>query len=293
MRYLREQVGDTEPTVQSPQPTWINLLRALHIRYVPPHVGHQSASDLDGDAGPCKGRNRRELRRAWCKSLRCVVRFSKVLCRHGRRVFGRLNDRTVRRERGLLRGELYVGVGFCTAGEQAGIPACSLPGGDDPSRRIMSENRTRAGTPNPPSEPRHDRSRSYTRRERVILSEKSEISKTYDLVNCGPRHRFLVRNPIGEIFTVHNSMGHGIDRLQHGGRTVVWYGAPWSYRMYHQTNGRLRRSGQTKPVLVPRILMRDTVDEAVRTALERKSGDEMSVRQAISDYWKQKQLRDD
>jgi len=87
------------------------------------------------------------------------------------------------------------------------------------------------------------------------------------------------------------SVGHGIDRLQHGGRTVVWYGAPWSYRMYHQTNGRLRRNGQTKPVLVPRILVRGTVDEAVCLALERKEGDETSVRQALMDYWKTKQLR--
>jgi SNF2 family DNA or RNA helicase len=85
------------------------------------------------------------------------------------------------------------------------------------------------------------------------------------------------------------SVGHGIDRLQHGGRTVIWYGAPWSYRLYHQTNGRLRRDGQTKPVLVPRILVRNTVDEVVRTALDRKEEDERSVRQAIMDYWKAKQ----
>ncbi len=85
------------------------------------------------------------------------------------------------------------------------------------------------------------------------------------------------------------SMGHGIDRLQHGGRIVAWMGLPWKFDDYSQTNARIRRQGQTKPVLVPRIMVRDTVDEAVALALVRKEGDELGVRRAIKDYWDARQ----
>jgi len=62
---------------------------------------------------------------------------------------------------------------------------------------------------------------------------------------------------------------HGIN-LQQGGSTLVWYSIPWSLEHYIQTNGRLYRQGQTKPVMIHRLIAEDTFDERVAKALETK-----------------------
>lgn len=84
------------------------------------------------------------------------------------------------------------------------------------------------------------------------------------------------------------SIGHGIDRLQQGGHIVAWFGLPWSWDYYNQLNARLRRQGQSEPVIVHRIMTRDTLDCAVSEALLRKESDEGSIRQLIMEYWKGK-----
>jgi len=84
------------------------------------------------------------------------------------------------------------------------------------------------------------------------------------------------------------SIGHGIDRLQQGGHIVAWFGLPWSWDYYNQLNARLRRQGQSEPVIVHRVMARDTLDCVVSEALVRKEGDELSIRQLIMEYWKRK-----
>jgi SNF2 family DNA or RNA helicase len=84
------------------------------------------------------------------------------------------------------------------------------------------------------------------------------------------------------------SIGHGIDGLQSNGRHIVWYGVCWSWDYYNQLNARLRRQGQTEPVIVHRLLMKDTVDTVVDQALKRKAGDEHTIRQLIKEYWDSK-----
>lgn len=70
-------------------------------------------------------------------------------------------------------------------------------------------------------------------------------------------------------------LSHGIDGLQHGGRTVVWMTPTYSNEKYLQTNARLVRTGQSHETKVYRIVAKDTVDEAVIEAL-RVKGDEQS-----------------
>lgn len=65
------------------------------------------------------------------------------------------------------------------------------------------------------------------------------------------------------------SAGHGIN-LQHGGNIIVWYGQNWSLELVTQLNGRIHRQGQTKPVQIYYILMRDTVDNIVFQAIQDK-----------------------
>jgi SNF2 family DNA or RNA helicase len=80
------------------------------------------------------------------------------------------------------------------------------------------------------------------------------------------------------------SMGHGIDGLQESGSILVWFGLNWSLELYEQMCGRLDRQGQRSPVSIIHILCNDTVDLAVADAIERKSDDQKSLKDAISRY---------
>lgn len=85
------------------------------------------------------------------------------------------------------------------------------------------------------------------------------------------------------------SMGHGVDRLQHAGHTLVWFGLNWSLDLYEQFNARLRRQGQGAPVICHRILCRDTLDQAQALALEGKATTQDSLRKAVKEYRAQKE----
>jgi SNF2 family DNA or RNA helicase len=63
------------------------------------------------------------------------------------------------------------------------------------------------------------------------------------------------------------SAGHGLN-LQQGGSTIVWFDLPWSSEAYLQANARLDRQGQTKPVVIHRLVMRGTVDERICDVLD-------------------------
>lgn len=76
------------------------------------------------------------------------------------------------------------------------------------------------------------------------------------------------------------SAGHGLN-LQRGGRTIVWFGLPWSLELYAQFNGRLHRQGQEKPVLVYHLLASGTVDEAVHAALGQKDATQNDLLEAV------------
>ena len=66
------------------------------------------------------------------------------------------------------------------------------------------------------------------------------------------------------------SAGHGLN-LQHGGRHLVWTTPTWNLEHYIQTNARLHRNGQTKPVMIYRLLVAGTVDDKVAAAIEGKA----------------------
>lgn len=80
------------------------------------------------------------------------------------------------------------------------------------------------------------------------------------------------------------SMSHGIDGLQKGGHTLVWFGLNWSLDLYDQGNARIRRQGQGHPVICHRILCRGTLDQAQALALDTKATTQTALRQAVRDY---------
>jgi len=62
------------------------------------------------------------------------------------------------------------------------------------------------------------------------------------------------------------SAAYGLN-LQEGGHHVVWFGLTWSLEQYQQANARLYRQGQTRPVIVHHLIVKDSRDEAVMEAL--------------------------
>lgn len=65
------------------------------------------------------------------------------------------------------------------------------------------------------------------------------------------------------------SAGHGLN-LQDGGHTLLWYGLTYNLEHYIQTNGRLYRKGQNKPVTIYRLMTRATQDERLPSVLAGK-----------------------
>ncbi|WP_240152145.1 DEAD/DEAH box helicase [Streptomyces mobaraensis] len=75
--------------------------------------------------------------------------------------------------------------------------------------------------------------------------------------------------------------GHGLN-LQHGGSTMIWYTLPFSLEHYLQTNGRLFRTGQTKPVTIHRLITKGTQDERMPSVLAGKQQVQDDLIEAVS-----------
>ncbi len=76
------------------------------------------------------------------------------------------------------------------------------------------------------------------------------------------------------------SCAYGLN-LQQGGHHIVWYTVPWSLELYQQANARLHRQGQTQPVIAHRLLVRDSADQLVAGALERKTGSQDALMEGL------------
>ena len=76
------------------------------------------------------------------------------------------------------------------------------------------------------------------------------------------------------------SCAYGLN-LQAGGRHIIWYTLTWSLELYQQANARLYRQGQTKPVIVHRLLVQGGVDWDVAKALEGKDETQMALLEAL------------
>lgn len=66
------------------------------------------------------------------------------------------------------------------------------------------------------------------------------------------------------------SAGHGLN-LQYGGHTIVWTTLPWSLEEWQQANKRLARSGQEHPVVIHRVMAKNTIDHMIYAALTDKA----------------------
>lgn len=85
--------------------------------------------------------------------------------------------------------------------------------------------------------------------------------------------------PLGLIHPA--SAGHGLN-LQQGGSILIWYSLTWSLELYQQTNARLYRQGQTKPVTITHIATKDSIDQRILSALESKNMTQSALIDAVT-----------
>lgn len=76
------------------------------------------------------------------------------------------------------------------------------------------------------------------------------------------------------------SAGHGLN-LQTGGSLLVWFSLTWSLELYQQTNARLYRQGQEKPVTITHLVTTGSIDENVLAALEAKNTTQAALIDAV------------
>ena len=112
-----------------------------------------------------------------------------------------------------------------------------------------------------------DRFREYG--PRLIDGEKD-----VDDWNAG-RIRLLLCHP--------QSVAHGMNLQRGPGHRIVWYTLPNSLELYDQANHRLYRQGQTRPVIIHRLLAKDTIDEVVARRLTQKD----QTQQELMEYLKE------
>lgn len=76
------------------------------------------------------------------------------------------------------------------------------------------------------------------------------------------------------------SAGHGLN-LQTGGSTLIWFSLTWSLELYQQANARLHRQGQTRPVTIHHLVVKNSVDTQVMQALKSKNTTQAALIDAV------------
>lgn len=114
---------------------------------------------------------------------------------------------------------------------------------------------------------KHDRDRIMQRFQAEEINTSADIDKW----NKGEM-------PVALIHPA--SAGHGLN-LQQGGSTIVWFGLTWSLELYQQLNARLYRQGQKETVVIHHIITKNTIDENVIKALEKKDLSQNSLIDAV------------
>jgi hypothetical protein len=285
-------VESSSPKCNEAQQREKTILSALYQGNFSQHDEHKNMGDLAGNETQSIGQIGQELWWSRNRVMRGLEGLQKILQGYVRRIFGRVDNRTGRCEQELHQRKLHLGHYFQTTVEQTKQSVFDLPRGDFASCRGVQKVRGEQNDDDYETKQRNEYRTGYNRCAKFKLWKESETyqceterkAHVYDLVDCGVRHRFVIRNGNGEVFISHNSMGHGVDGLQEKGHIVVWFGLNWSLDLYEQMNARIRRQGQGAPVICHHILCTDTLDQAQAIALKEKATTQNGLRAAIKLY---------
>ncbi|MGG1643020.1 DEAD/DEAH box helicase [Paenibacillus sp. NRS-1782] len=77
------------------------------------------------------------------------------------------------------------------------------------------------------------------------------------------------------------SAGHGLNLQDSSCQTVVWFDQIWSLEENQQANARVHRQGQTRRIVVMRLVAAGTMDEDAVAALERKASGQDALMDAV------------
>lgn len=77
------------------------------------------------------------------------------------------------------------------------------------------------------------------------------------------------------------SAGHGLNLQESSCQTVVWYDQIWSLEEDQQANARVHRQGQTRRIVVMRLVAEGTMDEEAVAALDRKASGQDALMEAV------------
>lgn len=75
---------------------------------------------------------------------------------------------------------------------------------------------------------------------------------------------------IGVLLAHPASVSYGLN-MQQGGHVIVWFSTTWNLEQYQQANARLHRQGQSVPVRIYHIVVKDSIDQVVMSALYGKN----------------------
>jgi hypothetical protein len=238
----------------------------------PPNTRSYTES-VGGYDTPLPQSPRQGVRELWGQGHRGVSTMAyalrRFLFRHVAYLLGGHDTRATRREQRVRARQLPVGIEAGAAGQQAHDAAADLREPGNSFGGIVQGYGFEPVHPVDAAQRRFVGGRGGSRSTSVDVQEKSQTSDVYDLVDCGPRSRFVIRKAGGGVFVSHNSAGHGLN-LQHGGHHIVFMSLPWSLELYEQTVGRLHRGGQTKDVWCYVLLCHKTIDERIWRALHDK-----------------------
>ncbi len=289
---VRGHSGDVAPELPETQPSGVRAVPPLRRGCATPDVENAYIPHLAGHAAP-GGRSKQQrlstVRGARHRLASGMGSFRELLRGHARWVLGRTDVGAKRCERPVQPEELHLGVEPPAAKQQTEQSKTHLPGRGGTPSRTQSTDWFRQSDADGPSERgtvtrgRGPELPSFDIRDRQERNERPapQTADVYDLVDCGPRNRFVIRNSAGDVFISHNSGGHGLN-LQDGGNIVAWFGLNWSLELYQQFIARLHRQGQPESVVhLYRILAKDTADESVVASLEGNNTSQRALLDAL------------
>ena len=77
------------------------------------------------------------------------------------------------------------------------------------------------------------------------------------------------------------STAYGLN-MQGGGHYIVWFGTGWNLEHFQQGNARLYRQGQTRPVIVYKLICASTIDEESSVCIEGKASTQQSLLDSLN-----------
>lgn len=89
------------------------------------------------------------------------------------------------------------------------------------------------------------------------------------------------KNKIPLLLLHPKSAGHGLNLQESDCQSVVWYDMTWSLEEWEQANARVHRQGQTRRIVITRLVTEESMDVDVVLAIERKSTSQEALMQAI------------